>query len=1113
MKCPECQFDNREGVNFCEKCGATLELNCPNCKASIPPDRKFCGICGRNLTDFSEITSIDYSEPQSYTPKFLADKILTTRSSIEGERKLVTVLFADVADFTSIAEKLDPEEVHQIMDGCFKILMDEIHRYEGTINQFTGDGVMALFGAPVAHENHPQRACYSALSIQKAIGDYSVKVKKDFSIEFMMRVGINSGPVVVGSIGDDLRMDYTAVGDTTNLANRIENEARPGSILVSKNTHKIARDFFEFKPIGKVEVKGREEPQEAYELLRTGEVETRFKASVAKGLTKFVGRKKSMPALIEVYDRAIAGSGQIVGVVGEAGVGKSRLLLEFVNQLPTGNVTYLEGRCLHYGESIIYMPFLKILKSYFDIKEEDREFIINKKIKEKTLALDEKLEHIIPPFLGLLSLKVDDQNYLALKPTQKREKTFEAMRDLFIRASQEKPLILVVEDLHWIDKTSEQFLDYLIGWIANTQILLIILYRPEYTHHWGSKSYYTKIGLTQLGTASSSKLIQTILEEGEIVPELEQLILNRSSGNPLFMEELTYSLLENGIIQKKDRKYLLNKKTSDVQVPDSIQDIIAARMDRLEENLKRTMQVASVIGRDFAFRVLQTITGMREELKSYLLNLQGLEFIYEKSLFPELEYIFKHALTQEVAYNSLLLNRRKEIHENIGKAIEELYAERLEEFYEVLAYHFYNSNNHEKGAEYSTLSSKKAQKGGAITNAIEYSKWIVSCYEKLPESDEMTRKIVDARTRLAKYYQNLSYHSDAKNAVEPIVELAEKINYHEKLPSIYSVLGAYDYLVLENFKSAEAHLKKATVLAEKENDLISLYIANYNLGSVFLHNCEFDEGHKCFDICLKLSELGENPTGIVFAKAIMSLNFNIQGKSLIGFKLSEEAVKKAEEKDDPFIKSASLSIHGVSCYYKGLFNDAEDYLLNATSACMKTKNAVWGILSTLFLADFYCLFGKYEKARENVLKSISFAEDANSFPTFRALNVLYSFLLRALNNDRSFSLKVLFQNYKNIKINYLKGLASKIVGEILLNLKEENLTESGNWIKKSIQLNNKYGIMFHRAQAHALYAEFFKRKNDLKKAKYHLSNSIDIFTECGADGWVEKYEMELEALV
>ena len=718
MKCPRCEFENPEGSNFCLECGGKLELSCPQCGNALPSEAKFCNKCGHDLREPKETPAIDYAAPQTYTPKFLADKILTTRSSIEGERKLVTVVFADVANYTTFSEKLDPEEVHQIMDECFKILLREIHTFEGTINQFTGDGVMALFGAPVAHEDHAQRACYAALAVQKALENFNEKIKKDSGADFKMRIGVNSGPVIVGSIGDDLRMDYTAVGDTTNLASRIENLARPGTSLVSAYTYKLARDFFEFKSLGKFEMKGKTTSQEVFELIKAGEVDTRIRASVAKGLSRFLGRKNSMAALMDAYRKAQSRSGQMVGIVGEDGVGKSRFILEFENRLPEGEFTFLEGRCLQYGSSMVYAPIVDILRSYFEIKEGDPEVLIKKKMKKKTLQLDEKLQGVLPSFHELFSLAVEDDAYQKLESMQKREKTFEDLRDLFVRESQTKPLILVIDDLHWIDKTSEEFLSYLIESLVNTHILLIILYRPEHTHTWGSKSYYSQIGLNQLTSQSSVELIRAILKDCEIEPALETFILDRSAGTPFFIEELTRRLLENGSIQREKNLCYLARAPQDIQVPDTIQGIIAARMDRLEDNLKRTMQVASVIGKHFAFRILQTITGVKENLKPYLLKLQGLEFIYEKSLFPELEYVFKHTLTQEVAYNSLLQKKRKEIHEKIGEAIEELYAESLEEFYEVLAYHYSKSENSEKANQYLKLSGNKATKSYSNPEAL-----------------------------------------------------------------------------------------------------------------------------------------------------------------------------------------------------------------------------------------------------------------------------------------------------------------------------------------------------------------------------------------------------------
>ena len=743
MKCPKCHFDNPENSNFCFECGTKLEQKCPGCNVSLPTGVKFCNNCGFDLRKPQKTAPINYSEPQSYTPKHLADKILTNRSSIEGERKLVTVLFADIANFTNISEKLEPDEVHQIMNGFFEILMNEIHKYEGTINQFTGDGIMALFGAPVAHENHAQRACYAALAIQNALKAYSEKIERECQIDFKMRIGLNSGPVIVGSIGDDLRMDYTAVGDTTNLASRMETLSKAGCITISGNTYKIVKDYFDIEPLGKVEVKGKEDPQNTYQVVSAKDIETRFEASVSKGLTKFVGRKNSMAALMEVYDKVKTGLGQVVGVVGEAGVGKSRVLLEFKNQLPKDEYIYLVGRCLHYGGAMAYLPILEILKSYFEIKEDVREFVIKKNMKEKLHQLNEKLESHIPSFQDLLSLKVDDESYQQLEPKVKRDKAFEAIRDLIIRLSEDKILVLAIEDLHWIDKTSEEFLNYLIGWIANSKVMLILIYRPEYTHQWGSKSYYNRIGIDQLGADSSTELVYAMLEGGEVASELKSLILERAAGNPLFMEEFTHTLLENGTIEKKDHQYVLNREISDIQVPGTIQGIIAARMDRLEDNLKRTLQIASVIGRDFAFRILKMITGIDEELKSYLLNLQGLEFIYEKKLFPELEYIFKHILIQEVAYNSLIQKRKKEIHEKIGNVIEEIYIDRLEEFYEILAYHYSKSENYEKAYQFFKLSAEKVFTNHSNWESFRLYKEALIALKQLPDTDDNKKKMLE----------------------------------------------------------------------------------------------------------------------------------------------------------------------------------------------------------------------------------------------------------------------------------------------------------------------------------------------------------------------------------
>lgn len=1121
MKCPECQFDNREGAKFCKKCGAKLELTCPLCNTLQTPDSLFCDKCGSDLIKPAEAPIVNYSEPQSYTPKFLADKILTTRSSIEGERKLVTVLFADVANYTAMSEMLDPEEVHQIMDGCFKILIDEIHRFEGTINQFTGDGIMAIFGAPVAHEDHAQRACYSALSIQKAIGEYAEWLKKDSGIEFNMRIGINSGPVVVGSIGNDLRMDYTAIGDTTNLAARMESEAQTGCILVSNNTYKTAKDYFDFRSIGHIEIKGKKQQQKTYELIKTGEAETRIKVSVAKGLTKFVGRKNSMAALNEPFEKMLNGAGQVVGVVGEAGVGKSRLLFEFIKKLQKEEVTYLEGRCLQYGGSILYMPILAILKNYLDIKEDDREFIVKKKIKEKISALDEKLTGVIAPLQDLLSLNVEDEEYLNLVPKEKREKIFEALRDVFVTLSQSKPLVLAVEDLHWIDKTSEELLDYLIGWIANERIMLILLYRPEYAHQWSSKSYYTKNGLTQLGTASSRKLVQAILEEGEIVPELEQLLLNRSSGNPLFLEELICSLLENGTIQKKGRKYVLDTKGSDIQVPDTIQDIIAARMDRLEENLKRTMQVASVIGREFAFRILRAVSGMREEIKSYLLNLQGLEFIYEKSLFPELEYIFKHSFTQEVAYNSLLLARKKIIHEQIGNAIQELYPYRLEEFYEMLAYHYSKSDNLEKAYQYLKLSGQKAIRSYSFFEAFNFYKEALKFLNQISTTEQTIEEQINIRLLLSDCMYPLGYPEDSIKVLEDGKKLSEEIrdrrsmaDFHRKIGYYYGSKGKH-LLAIRYLEDSLQEIKKIHDFDLTAQVTTELCISYARAGQFFkvvviapstlkLIKCKKEE-YELFDM-----------TAISYSRllSIYGLSLGMLGNFSEGKTYLEKSLFAATEINDLLILAACEWHYGYCLVFKGDLKLAIEHFQKSIKYGEKAKWLWFTGWAHSLLGYAYYLFGDPDTAIKHAEKGLRLQRSTEVDAFFSIPNWVLSEIYLDLGNQKnalSHIQESLQLSEKNNERAF-EGLSWITLGRVLKKTNPQQIEKAKEFILKGIKIVEKLKLRPYSAIGYLRMGELYSDTEQRRKAMENLKKAKEMFQEMAMDYWLARSKTFLAIL-
>ena len=717
MKCSGCQTENPEQAKFCIECGSKLEFHCPGCGAVTPATGKFCMECGHKLKAEEPQKSVNYDQPHSYTPKHLADKILTHRSAIEGERKLVTVLFADVANFTAMSEKLDPEEVHQIMDGCFKILMDEIHRCEGTINQFTGDGVMALFGAPVAHEDHAQRACRAALAVQKALAEYGKKVRGQYGVPFQMRIGLNSGPVIVGAIGDDLRMDYTAVGDTTNMAARVEQHTEPEMVYLSRETRNITRDYFESESVGEMAFKGKTDPQAIYRLISEySHVRNRFEAGLVRGVTELVGRKREIDELRTAFEKVKAGEAQIVDVVGEAGIGKSRLVYEFRESM-AGASLFLTGLCMQYGGNINFLPVMDIARAAFGITQEMNESEAGRRIEQGATG---SLVSMISFYRSLLSLKVDDPKFAALQPEGRKFGTFEAVKDLLIELSREKPLVIFVEDVHWIDKISEEFFTFFSRCIPEHPIMLLSAYRPEGAPPWSQGMHYHRLGLETLSSESSVHLVHNILGGLTMEPALEERIVEKTKGNPFFVEEIVRELVDRGDIDQQGDRYVSKRPINQLHIPNTVQAVLAARMDRLSEDLKHTMQVASVIGRDFAFKILKTILELGDELRGQLTNLVGLEILYEKALFPELEYIFKHALTQEVAYEALLKQRRRAIHGRIAQVIEEIYPNRLDEHYELLAHHYERSGNFDKTVHYLVLAAEKSNRQNAVQAAHGY---------------------------------------------------------------------------------------------------------------------------------------------------------------------------------------------------------------------------------------------------------------------------------------------------------------------------------------------------------------------------------------------------------
>jgi class 3 adenylate cyclase/tetratricopeptide (TPR) repeat protein len=1124
MKCPKCQSDNPTESNFCIECGAPMEAHCPKCGAITPAAGKFCKKCGADLRESKPSPAIDYSQPISYTPKHLADKILSSRSLMEGERKQVTVLFADVKGFTSISEKLDPEEVQNLISECLGFFTEEIHRYEGTIAQFLGDGVMALFGAPIAHEDAPQRALYAALAIRECLVEYSAKLKKD-GIDFKMRIGLNTGLVVVGKIGDDLTMEYTAMGDTVNLASRMESAAQPGTIQVSENTHRLTEGYFDFKPLGEIEVKGKKEPVRAYQLLDVGHARTRLGVAEMRGLTPFVGRQKELGQLMECYERAQKGQGQVVGIVGEPGVGKSRLLLHLRAMLPQGEHIYLEGHCLHYGGSMAFLPFLDVLRSYFDIKEGEREYIIKKKLAGKVSQLDEKLKDILPPLEDILSLKVEDQDYLNLEPALKRGRIFESIRDLLVRESQNRLLVLSVEDLHWIDKSSEEFLGYLIGGLATAHILLLILYRPEYTHRWGSKTYYTQIRVDELSLETSAEMVQAILKEGKAAPDLTKLILDKAAGNPLFMEEFTHSLIERGYIERKNGHYVLNIKPSEIQVPDTIQGIIAARIDRLEENLKRTMQVASVIGRDFAYPILQTITGTQRELKSLLVNLQELEFIYEKSLFPELEYTFKHALTQEVAYNGLLLKRRKEIHDRIGKAIEELYPDRLEEFYEMLAHHYSRAENMEKAYQYLRLSSIKAALRDATSESLRLGGEAIDVLKRMPDTEENKRRSVEMRLLISVPFAIQAFPGDALQIMEEGARLAEELGDNRSLVKLWGNISVY-YTVKSDFSRACEFADKAFSSAERTGD-VELIATN---GLALCAACRFagklsrivEVAPAILDTMERAQMQSRTDLGQYLNVNVYSVILSYYGASLgylgdfdKGLALCKKACHFAQEAGNIYTSlSYTQHLYSLSLNARGDGKRALEHIEKAIRYAEQAEFVVILWVAPTDLGHAYYLIGDLDAARKHYEERLE-----NFRSTGLALNLSWNYYgLGMLCLDCGDLESARTNIEESLKLSHRQGeKMEEAVSTVALGrlIGKEELSQSAQaekCILQGIKMLEELKLIPYEAEAYLYLGELYADVGRREKALETLKRAESAFRKMGMEYWLRRTQEVLEKL-
>src|SRR5499427_6592599 len=840
MKCSRCQHENRAGAKFCEECAAPLARTCGHCGGQLSPAAKFCPECAHPTGLASTPPTPRVASPESYTPKHLAERILHSKAAIEGERKQVTVLFADLKGSMELLADRDPEEARKLLDPVLERMIEAVHHYEGTVNQVMGSGIMALFGAPLAHEDHADRACYAALRMQRRVNLYADEIQRTGGTPVQIRVGLNSGEVVVRAIGNDLHMDYTAVGQTTHLAARMEQMAKPGSALVTGDTLRLAEGYVEVKPLGAVPVKGLETPIPVYELTGSVPTRSRFQASTARGLTRFVGRDRELQQLAQALERAAAGHGQAVVVVGEAGLGKSRLVWEFSRSHRTHGWLVLESGSVSYGKATPYLPVIELLKAYCRIQERDDPRAIRERVAGKLLTLDRSLESLLTPLLALLDVPFDDKAWEALDPPQRRRHTLEAVKRLLLRESQVQPLLLIVEDLHWIDSETQALLDGLMESLPTARILFLANYRPEYQHGWGSKTYYLQLRIDPLPPESAEELLTALLGEDPTLESLRRTLIARTEGNPFFLEESVRTLVEAQVLVGERGAYRIAKAPQAWKIPATAQAILAARIDRLPAEDKRLLQAASAIGKDVPFALLQTIADSSEDdLRRALRRLQTAEFLYEASIFPDLEYTFKHALTHEVAYGSVLQDRRRRLHARIVPAIEALYPERLAEQIERLAHHAVRGALHEPAVTYLRQAGLKAAARSAPHDARTYFDQALTILGTLPETEPILQMGFEIRVELR---QTLNQLGDFARALERLLEaeaLAERLNDDRRRGRVCAFMASHQLLRGES-DEAIACGTRALAIAGRLGDLRLRILATGYLEQAHFNRGEYE---------------------------------------------------------------------------------------------------------------------------------------------------------------------------------------------------------------------------------------------------------------------------------
>jgi tetratricopeptide (TPR) repeat protein len=983
-----------------------------------------------------------------------------------------------------------------------------------------GDGIMALFGAPIAHEDHALRACYAALAMQTALRDYTEEVRRTRGLELRIRVGLNAGEVVVRTIGNDLHMDYSAVGQTTHLAARMEQLATPGTIRLTAGTLRLVEGLVQVNALGPIPVKGLTEPVEVFELIGATALRQRFQARAAQGLTRFVGRQRELDALHQALEQAGAGHGQVVAAVGEAGVGKSRLVYEFTHSHHTQGWRILESASVSYGKATPYFPVIELLKRYCHLEDHDDHRTIRAKVTGQVLTLDEALQDTTPTLLALLDALPADSLFLTLDPPQRRQRTLDALKRVLLRESQVQPLVLVFEDLHWIDAETQALLDSLVEGLPTARLLLLVNYRPEYQHGWGSKTYYTQLRLDPLPPVSANELLQALLGDDASLAPLTQLLIARTVGNPFFLEESVQTLVEAGILVGELGAYRLIQPLQHIQMPATVQAVLAARVDRLPLEDKRLLQTAAVLGHEVPLLLLQAIAELPEAaLHRGLAHLQAAEFLYETRLFPEREFTFKHALTHEVAYSSLLQERRRVLHARIVEALEALSPDRLAEQVDRLAHHAMRGQVWDKALRYLRQAGVKATEHSANAAAVAYFEQALETLTHLPESRSTLEQAIDLRLDVRHPLLQLGENERILKHLREAERLAEALDDQLRLGRVAAYLTTYYYAV-GNQERAVASGQRGLAIATTLGNVPLQVELNFRLGQVYhqigeyrvamnflrrnVENMELLQGELAHKMIAPVSFS-------VFSRAYLVLCLAECGEFPAGLACGEEAMRIAEALDQPF--SVVAAHYGLGLLYlrQGQLDQAMPLLQHSLSVCRSAQTLI-------FFPFVSSALGAAQTLRGLVAEAVALLEEAMELAVTRRILFghtvsvvhLSEAYLRAGRIDEATDVAQhavhLAQDYKE---RGNEAYALRLLGDIAAHRQPPEVEPAATHYRQALALAEELGMRPLQAHCHLGLGTLYTKTGQREQARAALTAAIDQYHAMDMTFWLPQAEVAL----